>query len=333
MKTLVVDVDSMRPDHVGAYGYAPKTTPRIDEFAADATVFERAYAANSPCMPARAGLLSGRYGVHNGVATHGSPGQTLTGTHRRHALSGKPCEWFALPELCFRRRVPTVAVSSFPRHPAPWFYRLWHESRQPPEPPGRGEYFQTPRGETVADLAIDALDCHADGDFLLYAQFWDPHTPYQRPESEVEQFADAPLPEHPTAAEIERHREWDTWRNARSEGIGGRVDLRSTLAAYDAETRYVDGQVGRLLDALRDRGVYGETLVVLIADHGEAFGEHGRYREHGDVHEPTQRIPLLAKPPGPTASSVRPRTDAVVTNVDLAPTVADYAGFDAPARW
>jgi arylsulfatase A-like enzyme len=207
MKTLVVDVDSMRPDHVGACGYAPKTTPRIDEFAADATVFERAYAANSPCMPARAGLLSGRYGVHNGVATHGSPGQTLTGTHRRHALSGKPREWFALPELCFRRRVPTVAVSSFPRHPAPWFYRLWHESRQPPEPPGRGEYFQTPRGETVADLAIDALDCHADGDFLLYAQFWDPHTPYQRPESEVEQFADAPLPEHPTAAEIERHRE------------------------------------------------------------------------------------------------------------------------------
>lgn len=79
--------------------------------------------------------------------------------------------------------------------------------------------------------------------------------------------------------------------------------------------------------------MYGETLVVLIADHGEAFGEHGRYREHGDVHEPTQRIPLLAKPPGPTASSARPRTDALVTNVDLAPTVADYVGFDAPARW
>lgn len=72
MPIVYIDVDS-RPDHVGAYGYGAPTTPNVDEFAADAVRFDRAYAANSPCMPSRAALLSGRYGISNGVATHGEP--------------------------------------------------------------------------------------------------------------------------------------------------------------------------------------------------------------------------------------------------------------------
>jgi arylsulfatase A-like enzyme len=328
---VVIDVDSLRPDHVGAYGYGPATTPRLDEFAADATVFERAYAANSPCMPARAGLATGRYGIANGVETHRSGGRSVNGpyTWPKRAFDGDPAAYYTLPEAFFEARRTAVAVSSFPRHPAPWFYHVWDEFHQPREPDADGEYFQTPRAEAVVDRAIDVLDRRTPE--FLYVQLWDPHTPYNRSAEEEAAFEDAPLPAHPTAAEIDRHREWDTWRGATEAGVEGRADLRELLAAYDAEVRYADHHVGRLLDALRDRDRYAESLVVVLADHGEEFGEHGLYSEHWSTHEGTQHVPLVVKPPADAPR--RDRTDALVTNVDVAATVLSYAGLDVPDAW
>jgi len=344
MNVCLVDIDSLRPDHVGAYGYEQPTTPNLDAFAADAVRFTRAYAAGSPCMPSRAALVSGRYPIANGVATHGPRGRTLDSPHSWEGFDGPERAWWTLPECLFQTGTRTCAVSSFPRHPAPFFYHLWDEFHQPREPNGEGEYYQTVRGERVADRAIERLEAMADDDFVLYAQFWDPHTPYNRDDDEVEQFRDGPLPPYPTQEQIDDHGAWDTWRSATdpdlkrtlryvdADAVTDRDALGEVLAHYDAEIRYVDRQVGRLLDALRAAGVYDETLVVVTADHGEEFGEHGLYREHWSTHEGTQRVPLLVKPPAGTGWSPGER-DALVTNVDLAPTVTDYADIEAPAAW
>jgi len=329
MHTLVIDVDSLRPDHLGAYGYSEPTSPNIDRLADDAVRFDRAYAGNSPCMPARAGFLSGRYGIANGVATHEARAQTLAGPATWEGFDGNPDAYRTLPEMFFDDRTTACAVSSFPRHPSPWFYHLWHEFHQPQEPPGEDEYFQTPRAETVADRALDCLDRHGDEDFFLYAQFWDPHTPYNRSEDEIDRF-DPPRPAYPTDEQIAAQQSDDHWRCATEQGIADADDLLAVLAHYDAEIRYCDRHIGRLLDALVERGLYDETLIVLLADHGEEFGEHGLYSEHWSTHEGTQRIPLLVKPPG---GATRERSDALVTNVDLAPTIVDYAGLDRPAAW
>jgi arylsulfatase A-like enzyme len=329
MRTLVIDVDSLRPDHVGAYGYPEPTTPNIDRLAEDAVRFDRAYAAASPCMPARAAFLSGRYGIANGVATHGPRGRTLSGPDTWADFDGDAADYRTLPAVLFDDRTPTAAVSSFPRHPSPWFYDRWHEFHQPQEPPGDGETFQTPRAETVADRALSWLDRVESSAWLLYVQFWDPHTPYNRTDEETAQF-DPPRPPHPTDEAIARQQADTYWRSAPHQGINNAADLLDTLAAYDAEIRYCDRHVGRVLDALRERGVYDETLIVLLADHGEEFGEHGCYSEHWSTHEGTQRIPLLVKPPG---GADRAASDALVTNVDVAPTILDYAGPDRPAAW
>lgn len=333
MRTLILDIDSLRPDHLGCYGYDAPTTPNIDEFAEDAVLFERAYTANSPCMPSRAAFTTGRYGINNGVATHGSAGRTLYDTHH---------ETPTLPELFFQDRTKTVAVSSFPRHPATWFYHLWHEFYQAQEEPDEG--FQSPRGEDVTDLAIAALD-RQDGDVFQYVQYWDPHGPYRRSDEEVERFREYDAPPYPTAEQIDDHLDWDAWRSARKPGIGEEslqyagtdsIDDRETLnelvSHYDAEIRYVDRCVGRLLDELRERDRYDETLVVITADHGEEFGEHGVYREHWSTHDGTQRVPLLVKPPADTEYDPGGR-DHLVTNVDLAPTITDYAGLSTPDSW
>jgi len=363
--TVVVDVDSLRQDHLGAYGYDRPTSPRIDEFAADAVRFDRAYVANSPCIPSRAALLSGRYGVSNGIETHGPRAQVLSSPQTWESFDGNRYRaaraYQTLPEAFFDAREAAVAVSSFPRHPAPWFYHLWTDYRHPREPAERGEYFQTPRAETVTDLAVEALDDvdrRGDGDGLLYVQYWDPHAPYNRTDEEVERFRGGDLPPFPTAEQIETHREWDRWRSASDpdlarslrysdyDEVENREALGELLANYDAEIHYVDRQIGRLLDELRDRGVYEDALVVLTADHGEEFGEHGCYREHWSTHDGTQRVPLLVKPPadavpdsGADVSAAADSApagatrDHLVTNVDLAPTVADYAGLDAPDAW
>lgn len=338
-RTLIVDVDSLRADHVGAYGYDAPTTPNVDELAADGVQFDQAYVANSPCMPSRAALVSGRYGIHNGIATHGPTAQTIEDPGQWNDWAGSwkaevagAEAWRRLPEVFYENRIQTGAVSSFPRHPAPWFTSVWHEIVQPQEPPGDGEWFQTPRAESVVDHAIEFLDDHGDDEFFLYVQLWDPHAPFNRTESEVDQFRDGPLPPHPTAEQIRDHREWDAWRSASHMDVADRSDLGDLLAEYDAEIHYADRQIGRLLEHLHANGLYDETLVTVTADHGEEFGEHGLYQEHWSTHDGTQHVPLVVKPPASEPVDQGTRSQ-LVTNVDLAPTLVDYAGLDAPAQW
>lgn len=339
MATVLVDIDSLRPDHVGAYGYQKATTPSTDRFAEDAVRFENAYVANSPCMPSRSALTSGRYGIHNGVVTHGPLSQDRNTLARRVSWAGTPGEktderpWWTLPELFYNERIRTCAVSSFPRHPAPWFHSVWHEVHQPQEPIGENESFQTPRGEDVIDEAIDVIDNHTGEEFFLYVQLWDPHAPYKRSDEEIEPFRDGDFPQHPTESAIREHAEWDAWRSAKHMGIESRSDLAELIAHYDAEIRYTDTHVGRLLNALRERGIYEDSTVVLTADHGEEFGEHGLYREHWSTHDGTQRVPLFVKPPAETSVEDGSTREHLVTNVDIPRTLAAYNDLEAPDRW
>lgn len=332
MKVVFIDIDSLRPDHIGAYGYEMETTPNIDELADDGIVFNRAYAANSPCMPSRAALLTGRYGINNGVETHRVPGRTLNWPHTWEGVENSPEEWWTLPELFFKCGITACAISSFPRHPAPWFYHVWNEFTNPLEPAGPNEYFQTVRADTIADIALNKINQEADEDLLLYAQFWDPHTPYNRSREEIEQFSDVELPEFPTEDQIAAHNEWDAWHSANQEGISNREDLRETIAHYDAEIRFADHNVGRILNTLKENSIYEDSLVIVTADHGEEFGEHGLYREHWSTYDGTQRVPLIVKPPQNIEHESRTE-NKLVTNVDLPPTIADCAGFQIPSSW
>lgn len=342
MPIICIDIDSLRADHVSAYGYHGNTTPNIDELAEDGVRFERAYVANSPCMPSRAALTSGRYGIANGVVTHGKRSQQMNRPANELDWAGSWTEteperpWWTLPELFFQNRVETIGVSSFPRHPAPWFYHVWHTYVNPQEPPadddGSWEDFQTPRAETVIDETIDALDQQDCEEFFTYVQLWDPHSPYKRSEEEVAAFRGVESPEYPTAEQIADHQSWDTWQSATFRSIGNRDDLDELVSNYDAEVHYADRHVGRLIDYLKTTGQYDESLIVVTADHGEEFGEHGLYREHWSTHDGTQRVPLIIKPPADTSVEQGSR-DHLVTNVDISPTLADYYDLEPPERW
>jgi arylsulfatase A-like enzyme len=333
--TLYIDIDSLRPDHVGAYGYEGETTPNIDELASDGVVFERAYCANSPCLPSRAGTITGRYGIDTGVETHGKDSQQIRRPATTVDWAGGPGEaldlerWYTLPELFYENGHLSVGVGSFPQHPAPWFYHVWNEYHQPRSP--NTDDFQAIEAEHVIERALGVLDRVQTEDLFLYVQLWDPHTPYNRTDEEIDRFRDIDPHPYPTQEDIDRHREWDTWRSASHMGIESRADLDEMLSHYDAEIRHADEQVGRLLARLRSRDLYDDTTIVLSGDHGEEFGEHGLYREHWSTHDGTQHVPLIVKP-GDGGTVDTPRSE-LVTNVDIAPTIADYADLGAPGRW
>ncbi|MBB6647775.1 sulfatase family protein [Halobellus ruber] len=339
-KIIYIDIDSLRADHVGTYGYSKNTTPEIDRVATDGVRFDNAYVANSPCMPSRAALMSGRYGADNGVETHGPLSQTLNTPAHSIQWAGSWSDhtddrpWWRLPELFFKNDIYTVAVSSFPRHPAPWFYHLWDTFHQPREPTGPDESFQTPRAENVVDTAIKVVNRLADSgkDFFLYVQMWDPHAPYNRTDNEIDHFADKLTHPYPTAEQIDTHREWDAWRSASHMSINDRSDLRRLVAGYDAEIAYADAEIGRLIDRLERHGLYADTTITITGDHGEEFGEHGLYREHWSTHDGTQRVPLIIKPAADINFQQGTR-DHLVTNVDMPPTLAALADLPIPERW
>jgi hypothetical protein len=130
LRIVYFDIDSLRPDHLGCYGYGRPTSPAIDEIAAQGMRFDRYYCADSPCMPSRHGWISGRFGINNGVVTHGGPASKLQILEQRY---GGPDERNQLVQRKLRQHgYDTVCFSNFPtRHCATWFGLGWSEFHSP----------------------------------------------------------------------------------------------------------------------------------------------------------------------------------------------------------
>jgi choline-sulfatase len=146
------------------------------------------------------------------------------------------------------------------------------------------------RGAVVADHALAWLNRHAQQPFFLWVHFYDPHDPYDPPPPFRARYAGSP---------------------------------------YDGEIAYTDSAVGRLLSGLQSTGVYDRTLIVVVADHGEAFGEHGEQSHGLFLYDETLHVPLLMKAPGARAAAKR-IVESRVGLVDIAPTMLQAAGVAVP---
>ncbi len=95
MRILYLDCDTLRPDHLGCYGYPRQTSPNIDRLAAEGTRFENCYATDTPCLPSRAALFRGRFGIHTGIVGHGGTAadERLEGAPRQFRQSREAASW------------------------------------------------------------------------------------------------------------------------------------------------------------------------------------------------------------------------------------------------
>lgn len=343
MRLLYLDIDTLRPDHLGCYGYHRDTSPTIDALAAQGVRFDRCYASDTPCLPSRSALISGRFGIRNGAINHGGAAADIfaEGERRGFRTLLATTSWTqAMRDI----GMYTATVSSFAeRHSAYHFHAGFNEVINPGL---RG----MERADQITPLATEWLDRHgAEDDWFLHVHLWDPHTPYRSGAEVGEPFADAPIPRW-LDEEVRRHH-WGlpgphsaqeatgftSWNRLSSAFprqpmvIESMADVRRMFDGYDTGIRDADGCLAALVEKLAELGVYDDTALIVSSDHGETLGELGIYCDHQTADEFTTRLPMVIRWPG-TKTPGRV-DDGLCYQIDVAATVLDLLGASVPAGW
>ncbi|MCI8632109.1 MAG: sulfatase [Lachnospiraceae bacterium] len=340
MRVLYVDIDTLRPDHMGCYGYSRNTTPNFDEVAKEGVRFDEYYCSDAPCLPSRAALISGMFGIHNGAVGHG-------GTAGDKRYVGAPRDFRDRNDSnnfnnIFRKAgMHTVSISSFPERHSSWWYNA-----------GFNEMYNVGKGgmesgEEVLPIALDWLERNQDRDsWYMHVHLWDPHTPYRAPAELGNPFKDEPQLPWLTDEVLEEHKQMTGPHGAQEIGMytdapnpryprhPGRVDtpeqLKDFIDQYDCGVYWADHLIGQIFDKLKQQGIYEDTAIIISSDHGENLGELGLYAEHATADYPTCHIPMIIKWPGCQKGIV---DEAFHYQIDLVPTVADLLEVPHYEKW
>ena len=327
---LLVTLDTFRADHVGALGATGAPTPHLDGLAGNGVLFTRAYAQIPVTGPSHMSILSGTYPwthetMANGVAV--------------------PLDVPVLPAIARGAGYRTAAfVSAFVLDGVFGYgrgFEVYDDALQAP----KGVHDLSPmrvweqlrvrlgsisgverRGDRTVDDALAWLDTLEPGErFVLWVHLFDPHGPYAPPPPYDRRYyrGDPRDPAHTGMADAVEVAEY------MKPSLAGITDVKWPVAQYKGEIAYSDEQLGRLLDGLAASGRDGETVVLVVGDHGESLTEHDYYFNHGaHLYGPSMHVPLVISAPGrwPTGT----RVDQVVENVDLLPTLLGLMTLPQP---
>ena len=198
MKILYLDLDSLRPDHLGCYGYHRNTSPNIDNIAREGVRFADCYASDIPCCPSRTALMTAQFGIHNGlICHHGAAGDVHDEGATRGFTSRLSKE--TLPGFLRTHGHHTASISPFPERHGAWTFNA-----------GFMETINTgmcgmESAEDVTPTALDWIDRNANrADWFLHLNYWDPHMPSRVPEGIENPFTQDPLSDFYTEEEIAR---------------------------------------------------------------------------------------------------------------------------------
>jgi arylsulfatase A-like enzyme len=286
---LLVTIDTLRPDHLGAYGYARATSPNIDALARRGLLFEHAETVQSATWPALTSLHTSLYPSAHGVVWNGH--QPPTGL-------------LTLARLLGGRGFSTSAfITNMKRSPHPGFSRLFL---------ARGGE-QSVEDRRAVEAALEQLRFERERKFFMWVHLIGPHASYDPPAPHDTAFT------RPGASHLDAGIE--TLNRIRAEGRPlSQGDLDRIIGLYDGEVAWIDDLVGKLLDGLRELGLEEQTLVVFTADHGEDLYEHNRYFFHSpSMYGSSLRIPLVISLPGLLPEGEH--TDHLASLLDIAPTV------------
>jgi arylsulfatase A-like enzyme len=309
---VLIVVDTLRADHLGAYGYDRGTTPRLDNLARQGTVFEAAWSTAPWTLPSVMSIMTSRYPSSHRVENDGLKLSADTPT---------------LAETLKQAGYATGAFVSHVYVSAPFGFGrgfTTFEDFDLSRPGYRLEAGMEPRADRVTDTALAWLDRQGHRPVFLFLHYFDPHWPYDPPERIRALYPDdyrGPL---------------DAGYDSISKFQDPRVplpdDYRGFLIdRYDGEIRFVDEQIGRLLDGLAASGRGPRSWVVVTADHGEEFKDHGSMGHGRRLYEEVVHVPLIVASASHSGAAPAARVAAPVSSIDLLPTIAALAGTAPPA--
>jgi arylsulfatase A-like enzyme len=324
---LLVTIDTLRADRVGAYGYAAARTPNLDALAAQGVLFRNAFAHSMFTGPSHATILSSRMPTSTGVlVNHQRLDDRFETLAQVFAGAGYVTAAFPSSYATAERAThlpgrfqfmdeDTHEHSTFPQavRRCVLVRVLW------PWLMGRSTWpFYRPALATT-DRALRFLDANAGVPLFAWVHYYDPHLPYVPP-AELRA---------PNAKLVSG--DWYRLKpRERRALVRDPQRVAAMHALYDAEITYVDRELGRLIEAARAAAPPGGLLIAVTADHGEPMGEHGHYWKR-DLHDVTLHVPLLVLPPEREPVALH-SVDALVRLIDVAPTLLDWSGAPALAQ-
>jgi arylsulfatase A-like enzyme len=340
MNICLIVIDTLRRDHIGAYGNDRIETPNMDRLAAESVVFEHCFTHSYPTIPHRTDVLTGEYGRpfhpwmplrhdrQTFVEELGQNGYCTQLIHDTPHLvnGGHNFDWpFHAWTPIRGAEVDRPWVDDRDDWPANWARDPRFDFADDGVLQGRmiQTYVRANRDRSAPeewncyrlfDTASRFLRDNASRDnFLLWVDSFDPHEPWDAPPEFMLKYDD--------------YAGYDGRIDPRSFAVRNRKDLpedasRHIAAQYPAKVNWVDHCLGRFLDALEETGLADTTAVILTADHGTNVGTRGRYGKSFPVREQEARIPLMVHVPGAEAG----RSDVIVQPQDIYATVMAIAG-------
>lgn len=301
---VLVSVDTLRADHVGAYGYGRDTTPHLDALAGESALFRNVFASSPWTLPSHASMMTGLEGRRHGVYYEGdrmNPAQPTLASFlkdRGYATVGITGGAFVAPFYGFSRGFDSYTI-------------------------GHGELADPQLAARAEAEAAAWLEAHAEAPFFLFLHTYQVHHPYHSPEAYARRYAG------PEAKRL-------AWNFKSDHGGWGSLfrplpaeERQNIIDLYDGEIRYTDDALlGPLLDKLRSLGLYDRTLLIVTSDHGEEFFEHGGWTHSWSLYNESIKVPCVIKFPG--GRHAGRKVDEFVRLTDLVPTVLEVLGFDPP---
>jgi len=300
---LLVTLDTLRADHVGCYGYPRPTTPSLDRFAATATRFEDVTCSMPTTLPSHVTIFTGLPPSLHGVTRNGQ------------ILESYPASIFGLLAQAGARTAAIVSAgvvdSRFVKGLG--FDEVIFDR-------GGERVFQV-NAAVVTDNAVGWLQRHRGERFALWLHYYDPHEPYDPPAEAAARFTAGYAGALPGALATE----WLVGlNNPGANAALSAADRQHVVDLYDAEVAFLDLQLGRVLEVVTELGLEGATLVVIVADHGQAHGETAFWGHGERLLEPVIKVPLLVHQPGQRKGRAVPEA---VETLDLLPSLLDWFGL------
>ncbi|MCL4859113.1 MAG: sulfatase [Caldilineaceae bacterium] len=308
---VLFGIDSLRADHMSSYGYHRLTTPHMDHFAREGTLFERNFSPSIPTTPAYANMLTGRdcFGTQVVALRHKGPLRPEVPTLAEILRE----EGYNTTCVGFSGNPSSRGFDNYLSFPG---WGSWNEGR-------------SPKAENLNAVAIPELQRLAKKrqPFFLFLRHMDPHAPYLPP-APYERIFYHGNETDPKNNSMEPVMAFKPFRDFFASWMPpGVTDKDYVIAQYDGAVAYMDAAIRTLFTAMQTLGVLDETIVVINGDHGETLYDHECWFDHHGMYDNVLHVPLIIRYPGKVPAGQR--VAGFSQHKDLVPTLLDLAEIDA----
>ncbi|HDS31072.1 MAG TPA: hypothetical protein ENN67_08525 [Firmicutes bacterium] len=293
-QAVLICIDTLRADHLGSYGFELPLTPSLDNFASEGVRFENCNSACPWTLPSVAAVFTSKY-----------PGQIAADSTTEQLRD----EETTLPELFQKKGFRTASITNnhYVSSEVGFFQGVEYQHESPRAP-----------ADEQYGWALDWINEHINQDFFIYIHLFDPHLPYEPPEPFLSQYKKGSGRFETRFSEVTEYREGSLiLTDDEKEQIHG---------LYLGCVAYADEETGKFFDELKRLGIWDDMAVVVFADHGEEFWEHGGFEHGHSMYQEVTHVPLIAKFPGRNPDTVSHR----VSLIDIMPTFIQWANLETP---